>query len=289
MHILEALDRFLLQLDADGRSRHTIAQYERHIRLLARWLDNADVEAITPEDLARFLASPAARTGPRGEVKKASSVNSLRGSVRGFFGFLHRAGIVAQDPSRLVRRAITSPAPPRALTTAEQERLLAVLAGGAGWEAERDRVLFTTILQTGIRLGSALGLDVDDVDLDARELRLRRMKGDRQHVLPIAPALCEMLERWIGERMDGPLFPGRSGRRLSARHVERRLAEWLTKAGVRRKASVHSLRHTFATDLYRRTGDVLLVKEALGHRSIASTLIYAHTDRERLRRAVEGL
>ena len=73
---------------------------------------------------------------------------------------------------------------------------------------------------------------------------------------------------------------------MSVRHAQRRFRGWLRRAGVQRPASPHSLRHRFAMDLYRRTGDVLLVKEALRHRSIASTMVYARADRARLRAAL---
>jgi len=102
MTIDEALERFLTQLRADGRSEHTVRQYERHVRLLARWA--ADVGhtgaagELSHEDLARFLASPHGRTSARGGTRKASSTNALRGSLRGFFACLHRAGYIAQDP-----------------------------------------------------------------------------------------------------------------------------------------------------------------------------------------------
>jgi site-specific recombinase XerD len=88
------------------------------------------------------------------------------------------------------------------------------------------------------------------------------------------------------DRTTGPLFPTRDGRRLTSRQVARRLAGWLEAAGITRRASPHTLRHSFATQLYRKTGDILLVREALRHRSIASTLVYARVDGERLRRAL---
>ena len=116
MKIETALDRFLQQLDADGRSSHTIAQYRRHVRLLARWTADVgysdEIESLTHQDLARFLASPVARTRPDGGVKKASSVNCLRSTLRAFFGYLHRAGSLPTNPAHLIRRALCSPPPP---------------------------------------------------------------------------------------------------------------------------------------------------------------------------------
>ena len=111
MKIEEALAKFLIQIEADGRSRHTIRQYERHIRLFSHWVREVrpcgDVSKISHEDVALFLSSPLARTRPDGRVKKASSANALRSSLKGFFQYLNRAGYIVQDPGRLIRRAIS--------------------------------------------------------------------------------------------------------------------------------------------------------------------------------------
>ena len=102
----EALELFLVQLQADGRSSHTVGQYRRHVRLLASWLPpSVRVEEIGHESLARFLASPQARTRSDGSQKKPGSANALRSSLKGFFAYAHEAGYIAQNPARLIRRA----------------------------------------------------------------------------------------------------------------------------------------------------------------------------------------
>src|SRR5262245_47081756 len=148
MHIEKALERFVLQLEADGRSPHTIDQYKRHVRLLARWHTGA-VETVTHETLERFLISPEARLRDDGKPKKATAMNSLRSSVRGFFSYLAAAGVLERDPSRLVRRARCSPPPPRTLSEDDQERLLTVLRVVDGG---RDYALFATLLGAGLRI-----------------------------------------------------------------------------------------------------------------------------------------
>jgi integrase/recombinase XerD len=289
MRIEEALGKFLMQLEADGRSPHTVNQYRRHVHAFASWAtENAlrgDVGSITHEDVARFLASPVARKTATGEVKKATSANALRSSLKCFFAFVAKAGYADHDAGRLIRRAITSPGPPKTLTTQEQEKLLDAIRKGEGHEDRRDAALFETMLRTGIRVGSAVNLDVNDVDLDAGEITLR-CKGDRIEKVFIGSEIVERLRVWIGDRTDGPLFWTKDGRQLTTRQVARRLGQWVEKAGIRRSASPHTLRHSFATEMYRKTGDILLVKEALRHRSIASTLVYARVDGERLRRAM---
>ena len=259
---------------------------------LARWLAaeglSADLRDLDHEVLARFLASPAAQIRPDGRPKKATAANALRSTVRTFGAWVHGAGYVGANPARLVRRARCGAPPPRALSEDEQQRLLNTLAAAEGPEAERDHALFATMLATGIRVGSAVALNVEDVDLDAGVLYLRRAKGDRPERVFLGRRIVEHLAHWVGKRHAGPLFPARGGRLMTTRHANRRLQRWLKAAGIERPASCHSLRHSFARDLYRRCRDVLLVKEALRHRSIVSTLVYAQVDEDRLRRAVGG-
>ena len=290
MQISDALERFLLQLQADGRSPHTVDQYARHVRLLAAWLaqqgHEGGVAQIAPEDLARFLVAPTVRCTASGAPRKATSANALRASLRGFFGFLHRAGLIPRDPSTLVRRAVTAPPPPRALGPGEEERLLAALAQAQGPEGERDRMLVELMLATGIRLSSALGLETADVDLETGVLHVRTWKGGRVERVFLGAVVRARLAEYLASCPPGPLFPGRAGQRLTTRHMQRRFRSWSKLAGLPSAISPHSLRHAFAMRLYERTGDVLLVKEALGHRSISSTLVYARAGEQRLRAAL---
>ena len=96
--------------------------------------------------------------------------------------------------------------------------------------------------------------------------------------------VADKLRAYVGDRTEGPVFMAR-GRRISTRHCQRRLSEWLIKAGIEGK-SAHSLRHSFATGLLARTGDLRLVQSALNHASIVSTTIYVGVDEAKLRAAV---
>ena len=290
MRILEALDRYLTQIRADGRSDHTAGQYRRHITLLATWLERrqftSNVEDVYHEALAQFLASPVARERPDHRAKKATSVNAMRTSLRTFFRYCHDAGYCASNPAWLIRRAMCGAPPPRAMSDEEQERLLRALSQGKGPIAERDHALFALMLGSGIRVGSALALEVRDVDLEHGELQLRRTKGDAPTSVPLARSVRDHLRVYLNGRPAGPLFPGRNGAAISARQVQRRLALWCKRAGIQRHVKPHDLRHLFAITLYKRTRDLLVVQAALRHRSIASTTIYAKTDDEAIRKAV---
>ena len=108
MRVEEALAKYVVQLRADGRSGHTVRQYERHVLLLARWMGEAgmadDVCALTHEEVARFLTSAAATTRPDGRPKRATAMNALRSSVRTFFGYLAATGATSRPRQRVQRR-----------------------------------------------------------------------------------------------------------------------------------------------------------------------------------------
>jgi len=287
MKIQEALEKFIIQLKANGRSFHTINQYERHVSLFGHWMvkveRSAIIKSISHKDVASFLVSSMARTRRYGGVKKAVSMNALRSSLKGFFQYLHKAGLITQDPTRLTRRAICGTPPPRTLSDADRKRLFDLLEKGLGFETKRDNALFKLMIETGIRLGSAIALDVEDVDLDNNEIWLNSTKGDRPEKAFIPPSIHTFLFDLIAMVKSGPLFTARNGKRLSIRHIQRRFRIWQERAGIKRMASPHILRHTFASRLYQRSGDIFLVKQALKHRSITSTLIYAHADESRLK------
>src|SRR5262249_23947191 len=144
--------------------------------------------AIDHETLAQFLVSDAARCRPDGEPKKATSTNALRTSLRAAWAYWHTASTVPVDAARLIRRARCSPPPPRALSDTEVAPLLAAVAQGDAAAARRDEALVRLLLNTGLRLSSALNLRPDDVDLERAEIRVRRAKNDAPLVLPLSRA-----------------------------------------------------------------------------------------------------
>ena len=292
MRLADAVASFQLQLEADGRSRHTCEQYARHIRLLESWLSKEglrdDLDEIDHQTIARFLCSSDARMSQRGGSKRPTSINALRSSLRSFFSYCELADWCRQSPARLIRRARCGSPPSRALSEVDQQRLLTTLASARGRAAERDYALFATILGSGVRLSAALAMRVEDVDLENAEIVARCCKGGRVEKVLLSPAVCSHLLGFIGGRVSGLLFEGRNRCQLSRRHAGRRLERWMKVAGCRSPANPHALRHAYASRLYRQTGDLLLVQRALGHRSIVSTMVYAAADPKRLRAALQA-
>jgi site-specific recombinase XerD len=145
-------------------------------------------------------------------------------------------------------------------------------------------MLIEVLLRTGIRIGSALALDVGDVDFAHGELTLRSTKGNRPATAILPADVAKRLKAFISGRADGAVFLAGDAR-ISMRHAQRRLTGWFAKANIVGK-SAHSMRHAFACALLARTGDLRLVQNAMNHASIVSTTIYAQVDREKLRAAV---
>lgn len=293
MRLLDALDRFVVQLEADGRSEHTVGQYRRHVAQLARWLESVgeggELEVLTHETLAQFLTSTDARTSRHGGAKKATSANAVRTSLRCFFGYCHAAGWTRENAARLVRLARCEGPPPRGLSDQDRRRLLDTLTVAQGQEARRDHLLIDLMLSAGLRLSAALALTDADVDLQRGEIVVQRAKGNRVERVILGQDIRDHLVGYLAERRPGWLFPTKLGGPMSRRHALRRLQHWMERAGCVGTASPHALRHDFAQRLYARTGDVLLVQRAMGHRSIMSTTVYARTDGDTVRAALDAM
>lgn len=285
-----ALNSFLTQLVADGRSPHTVAQYERHLRAFGYWLGReaacATLGDLEHETIARYMSSPEARTRPDGRPRKPTTMNAMRSSLRGFFHYLHRSGAIGSDPARVLRSARVGERRPTPMKEPEVTRLFETLRCDDSSATRRDHALFAFLLGTGARLGSALALRVEDLELDAGEALLRELKGGGEQRVFLSDDVVQLLRHLLRTRTSGAVFLGHGDQSLTTRHARRRFSVWLDRAGLPKGYSPHSLRHTFATRLYQRTGDIALTKEALGHACISSTMVYARASQDQVRAAV---
>jgi integrase/recombinase XerC len=299
MQLDDAIARFETQLRADSRSAHTISSYLRDLRVLAGWLDAtarpAEVGRLTTDDLSAFVTSPAVTEKGDGAAKAPGSVDKVKMSLKAFFTFLVNTEAIPTSPARLLRaRKGRERVPPEVLTPPEKRTLLRTVEQTRGDKARRDLVLLDLFLHTGLRLESLEALDSDDVRLAEKRLAVRTLKGggETQKFLPakLRDRLAAYL-RWRSRiASDSPaLFLSNRNTRLSARQIERIVPEWAGRAGIEKPITVHTLRHTFATDLYRRSRDLLVVQRALDHRQVTTTQIYAQVSDADLEAALESL
>ena len=293
----QAVEAFSRKLAADGRSPNTISAYLRDLRCLVGVLSarhpGVTTSQVTPGMLDDALTAPAVLRTVSDTPRSPASLHRFKAAVRSFFTWLEEIGQALENPARSVTLHRVPRTPPSFLTEAEKRRLLKELRGRSATLAIRDRVVIELFLGTGIRLQELVDLDIDDVDLDAKHLHVRA-KGDVPQVKFLKSKLRSLLRGYLkGHRQgDGEcraLFLSNRGTRLCERQVARRLEHWLKAAGIKKHLTPHSLRHTFATHLYSRTGDILVVQRALGHRDLSTTQIYTHLVDGVLEDAIERL
>ena len=293
-----SLDAFGQALLAEGRSPKTISAYRRDLLRVAGAIcslrQGCVPAAVTPTLLEQALAHPAVLMTDRDQPRSPASLHRLKAAVKAFFSWAARTGVITEDPGRSIRLHRLARKPPRFLTPTEKRRLLKELKGHAAPQDRRDRVMLEVLLGTGIRLGELVGLDVDDVDLDAKHLRVRA-KGNVIQIKFLKTDLRCLLRTYLTERQrrgTNPcpaLFRSNRQERISPRQVASRLEVWLRKAGIDKHLTPHSMRHTFATHLYGATSDLLVVQRALGHADVSTTQIYTHLIDSQLEDALERL
>ena len=297
LDLTAATEAFCARLSAEGRSPATIAAYRRDLALVARVAGELTpgivCRAVTAGLLDQVFSAGVVIESERGP-RSAASLHRMKAAVRAFFAWAVEVGVVDDNPARSIRMQRLPRKLPVFLTTAEKKRLLKELKGRTDFSTLRDRAMIEVLLGTGIRLGELAALDMDDIDLDAKHLRVRA-KGNVPQVKFIKTDLRTLLRRYLAERrrhgrpeMEALFLSNRDGR-LCQRQIANRLAHWLRKAGIEKELTPHGLRHTFATHLYGATNDLLVVQRALGHRDVSTTQIYTHLVDGQLEEALERL
>jgi integrase/recombinase XerC len=181
---------------------------------------------------------------------------------------------------------------PNALTETEAVRLVSAPdtpdAGQSAWTIARDQAMFEVLYGCGIRVGELVGIDLADVELANRELRVFG-KGRKQRVAPLGGPACAALQSWLAQRAVGvtaadgsAMFLGARGERIAAPVVRKALKARALQQGISSNVYPHRLRHSFASHVLQSSGDLRAVQELMGHASIASTQVYTHLDFQHL-------
>ncbi len=267
----------LTRLASERRfSAHTVAAYRRDLERLSAF---ARARACPSPDqmtgaLARDFVASLSRSGLGGR-SIARALSAAR--------TLYRECAIPGSPFRAVR----APKSPRRLPAdLSVDALAGFLHAPARTPIEvRDLALVELFYGAGLRLSELVNLKVTELDLGQGLVRVLG-KGQRERVVPIGAGAEAALRAWLPLRAAseplGPLFPGRGGRPLSARAIQKRLA-WLARArGLGVPLHPHMLRHSFASHVLQSSGDLRAVQELLGHKNLTTTQIYTHLDFQRL-------
>lgn len=275
---------FLRHLDRErNASPHTIRaygedleQFTRHVRAeLGREGDPSDVDHL----LIRAFLARLHRQG----LKTGSAARKLA-TLRTFFRYLCREGMLDRNPAR----ALLSPRLDKRVPTHLDERDVELLLDmpGDGDGAVRGRAILEMLYATGIRCAELVGLDVSEVDLDARMIRVLG-KGRKERIVPFGTRAALAVRSYLPVRQQAAprtdaLFVNRRGGRLTDRSVRMLVANRVRALAMVRRISPHTLRHSFATHLLERGADLRAIQELLGHASLSTTQRYTHVNTRRL-------
>ncbi|MFZ0323557.1 MAG: site-specific tyrosine recombinase XerD [Actinomycetes bacterium] len=275
-----------------GLARNTLISYRRDLdRYLAFCRDRGvgDVAAVTPADVSSFVASLREGDADSAALKASSAARTLA-AVRGLHRFAVRDGLSTTDPAHEVRPPKPPRRLPRAIPLADVERLLAAAADPATDRELRDRALLELLYGTGARISEAVGLDVDDIDLAGRTVRVLG-KGSKERIVPLGRFAADALDAYlvrgrpalVGPRSGAAVFLNSRGGRLTRQSAWSVLQQAADQAGLTVAVSPHTLRHSFATHLLDGGADVRVVQELLGHASVTTTQAYTLVTVDRLR------
>ncbi len=269
-------------------SGHTGSSYARDLAALVRFCDARDIPEWRELD-GRQLQAFAAKSHASGLAPR--SIQRRLSAIRSFLRFLIREGVLRSNPAEDIHAPKSARRLPQTLDPDQLARLLEL--PGRGPFVARDRAMMELFYSSGLRLAELVGLDLGDVDLKDRTVRVLG-KGSKARIVPVGRLAAEALGKWQAERgavagVDtAALFVGRGGGRLGPRAVQARIAYWARRRGLPVHVHPHLFRHSFATHLLESSGDLRGVQELLGHSSISTTQIYTHLDFQHLARIYDA-
>ena len=282
------IERYLAHLRTERRlSPNTESSYRRDLGALTAFCDAERLTTWTRLDNfhIRTFAAREHRDGlgPRSVQRRLSA-------LRGFFNYLIRERVIESNPAADIR----APKAPRRLPkTLDVDQVASLLERKTTDPLSlRDLTMLELLYSSGLRLAELAGLDVVDLDLADRTVRVLG-KGSKTRILPVGRQAITKLRSWLTERVNiakpgvTALFVGQNGQRLGARAIQMRIRRWAAGSELGVPVHPHLLRHSFATHLLESSRDLRGVQELLGHADISTTQIYTHLDFAHLARVYD--
>ena len=291
----EVLKRFLQHLRTRNVSPHTLAAYEndvatflRHVaKMRARPFDD-----LSPADVDAFAIRSFLSELHRQRLSAASSARKLS-ALRTFVRFLRREDLVQEDPAALIAAPKQGTTIPAHLSVDDMQRLLEAPDPSTPL-GRRDRAILELFYASGLRLSELVGLNMEDVNLAGRMVRVLG-KGRKERLVPFNTATADAVRAWLKDRsgdakahggsrgaVRAPLFLNYRGGRLSTRSVDRLVRRYVAACGAKFGISPHALRHSFATHLLANGADLRTIQELLGHARLSTTQRYTHVNAAQL-------
>lgn len=280
------IEKFIRYLEIErNASKHTIINYSIDLNSLKDFAGETPVEKIDYVMLRRYLVIL--------KEKNLSKVSVARkiASIRSFFKFLCREGIVKTNPATSLSTPKRDKYLPKFLDEADIVKLIES-PEGEGEAASRDRAILETLYSTGIRVSELVGLNINNIDQIGGVVKVYG-KGKKERIVPIGERALQAIRQYLRKRRykesdeDKALFLNKSGGRITDRSIRRIINKHIVKTSIKEKISPHTLRHSFATHLLNHGADLRSVQELLGHANLSTTQIYTHVTTERLKSAYE--
>ena len=282
------IDQFLNYLRYErNASPQTVQTYEESLRELESYIafreDGLSLGTVDTDLIRDWMESLMDRGN------NASTINKKLSALRSFFRFALKRGLVEKDPAHALAGLKKSKPLPQFLREGEMDRLLDGMEWGENYKDVRARTLFLLLYETGLRRSELAGLNDGDIDFGVCKLKVTG-KRNKQRIVPFGAELAEALKGYMDVRneqlrLDGDaLFLNDKGHRMTGQQVYAIVRKRLTGATSLKKRSPHVLRHTFATAMLNNGAGLESIKNLLGHESVSTTEIYAHTTFEQLKR-----
>lgn len=277
----ELINQFIKYLKTERNySPHTLSNYKRDLKSLAELIDVKKVNRASAREY--LLALEKKKFSRRSIARKLSS-------ARSFFRFLSREKIIKQNP---FENLLTPKLPKKLPNFLYPEEIKALFAAPELKKPKglRDKAILELIYGTGVRVAEIIRTNLNDVDFDEGEIKVLG-KGSKERIVLFGSHAKKALLNYIreGRKSKVPaLFVNHRGGRLTARSVERIIVYYAKKAGIAKKVTPHTLRHSFATHLLSGGADLRMVQELLGHVSLSTTQVYTHITKERLKEVYDS-
>jgi len=282
------IDQYLnSQLHERQLSINTVNAYARDLTVLEAWRRDKHFDQwqqFSPADI-RDIAATAFRRG-----QSPSSIQRLLSSIRNFFKYLIKEGLLESNPAQDISAPKKSRRLPSVLDIDEISHLLNIPGDDA--LAKRDRAILELFYSSGLRLSELTGLNLHDLDLAEGSARVTG-KGNKQREVPVGKMARQAISEWLKVRVEllrgdsDAIFISKQGKRLSVRSIQSRIDHWSKQLGLHQHVHPHMLRHSFASHMLESSGDLRAVQELLGHADISTTQIYTHLNFDHLARVYD--
>src|SRR3990167_5341405 len=291
------IDDFLEYLEIEKNcSKLTIRDYRHYLDVFLDWyistIPNKSLESLELSDIRKYRVFLSNKTDKKGTGLKRVTQNYYIIALRSFLRFLIKNDYKTLEPSKIDLPKTES----RSLKFLEREQVdrLVTSTDTSKEEGIRDRAIMELLFSTGLRVSELTKLNRDQINLDRREFGVIG-KGGRSRIVFVSDRASDWIKNYLNKRKDAfkPLFIRYSGRiieenngermRLTARSVERIVKKYVRATRLPVDATVHTLRHSFATDLLTNGADIRSVQEMLGHKNISTTQIYTHVTNRQLK------